>query len=476
MKVTNWRRKLAATLVAGGLMSPAAAYAQSLNTNLVVNGTFETVDLNTFGEYAGPLILNWTGPNLYAYSHNGSTSAGSGTINPFTNDAFPAVVPDYADGPTDPPGAGNWYFTANNTGQVGGPNDPTFTSVNDPNTYYQDINVSAGAVAAAIAEGKGRADLSAYMSSYLNDTDVAHVRVEFRDNLGASLGFAQIDDSDPGPDNVWNLNTGNGAIPVGTSTLRVSLFGTRTAGGGGADGYMDNVEVKVAQTVNPQFLTLEINTFDGKAAIKNQTGQAIPIDYYEIASANGLLKTTWSSLQDQNRPDFPAGNGSGNGWEELGGVSTNLVGDQKLVGSNFVSASGPDINLGTLLTLGGTNDIKFRYAVPPEIAPDSDFNGNTRSDGSDFLIWQRNFGLGAGATQATGSADGDEDVDSADYAIWRSEFGESSFEGPGVLVTGIVKYVTTGPVVGVPEPGCVVLVGMGLGALAFGRSRRRNLV
>ena len=43
MKVTNWRRKLAASLVAGGLMAPTALYAQSLNTNLVQNPSFENV-------------------------------------------------------------------------------------------------------------------------------------------------------------------------------------------------------------------------------------------------------------------------------------------------------------------------------------------------------------------------------------------------------------------------------------------------
>lgn len=479
MKINNWRRKLAATLVAGGLISPAAAHAANLNTNLVTNGDFENVNVNVFGEYAGPLVLNWTGPNLYAYSHDGSTTPGSGTQIPGSSPArfYPAAVPDYAETnpPTmvDPPNAGHWYFTPNNTGQLNGV--PTFTDVHDPGVYYQDIDVSAGATAAAILEGKGRADLSAYMTSYLNDTDVAHVRVEYRDSGGASLGFSQIDDSDPGPANVWNLNTGNGAIPVGTTTLRVSLFGTRTAGGGGADGYMDNVDVKVNQTAAPQFLTLEINTVNGQAAIKNQTGQAVPIDYYEITSNNGLLRTAWSSLQDQNRVDFPAGNGSGNGWEELGGLTNKLVGDQKLVGSDPVNTDDV-IALGQLINTGGTPDIKFRYAVVSESSSAADFNSSGRVDGSDFLTWQRNFGRTTGADKTTGSADGDADVDAADFAIWKGEFGDSNFKTPGVIISGIVKYVTTGPAVGVPEPGSVILVGIGLTALGLGRSKGRRLV
>jgi len=51
--------------------------------------------------------------------------------------------------------------------------------------------------------------------------------------------------------------------------------------------------------------------------VRNQTGAAVNIDYYEIKSASGALNSaTWSSLQDQNQAGFPAGNGSGNGWEE----------------------------------------------------------------------------------------------------------------------------------------------------------------
>ncbi len=51
MKVTNWRRKLAATLVAGGLMTPAPTQAANLDTNLAVNGTFESVDVGITGDY-----------------------------------------------------------------------------------------------------------------------------------------------------------------------------------------------------------------------------------------------------------------------------------------------------------------------------------------------------------------------------------------------------------------------------------------
>src|SRR5688572_8210370 len=114
MKVGNWCKKLSATLVAGGMMMPATVNAAAVDVNLVTNGGFESVDVATTGNYKGPLILGFTGPNLFAYSHNGSMA---GTPA--------AAVPDYADG-ADPPGAGNWYFTTNNTGTS------TPTDVRDP--------------------------------------------------------------------------------------------------------------------------------------------------------------------------------------------------------------------------------------------------------------------------------------------------------------------------------------------------------
>jgi hypothetical protein len=239
MKINNWFRKLSVTLVAGGLLTPCAAHAADLGVNLVTNGDFENVDVNVTGAYGGPKVLNWTGPNLFAYSHNGS----------LTPTSPPTGVPDYADG-ADPPAAGNWYFTSNNTGLA----DPT--DVHDPGVYYQDIDISTGATSAAIAIGRATFVLRAYMSSYLNDTDVAHVRADFLTASGTSLGFGQIDDTDPGPGNVWNFNAAGGSVPFGAATVRVSLWGTRTAGGAGADGYMDNVSLEINLVPEPAAASL----------------------------------------------------------------------------------------------------------------------------------------------------------------------------------------------------------------------------
>ena len=192
MKVTDLRRKLLAALAAGGMLAPSAVYAANLNTDLVINGGFENVDLATTSLYNSPRILNWSGASAFAYSHNGSSSNAG-------------VVPNYADG-TPPPSSGNWYFTPN----VSEP------AINAPNLFYQDINVAGGDTGNAISSGFAGFTLNAYMSSYLNDNDIARANLEFRNNSGTVLGSSLLSDSDPGPNNVWNLNTKTGVIPVGT--------------------------------------------------------------------------------------------------------------------------------------------------------------------------------------------------------------------------------------------------------------------
>jgi hypothetical protein len=234
-KCLRGRRRvaLAAISTAGALAVAAGAKAAPLNTNLVLNGDFENVNLESTGAYNGPQILGWQGMSAFAYSHDGSSSSGG-------------VVPNYADG-AQPPGAGHWYFTSNNAGP---------TDINARGLFFQDIDVSGGPTAVAIAAGTARYDLSAFMSSYLNDTDIGHASVDFLDESGGTLDIAVLSDPDFGPNNVWNLNTLSGDVPAGTTMLRLSLYGTRTAGGAGPDGYIDNVALSVTVVPEPGGLAI----------------------------------------------------------------------------------------------------------------------------------------------------------------------------------------------------------------------------
>lgn len=53
----------------------------------------------------------------------------------------------------------------------------------------------------------------------------------------------------------------------------------------------------------------------------------------------------------------------------------------------------------------------------------ADFDTDGNVDGGEFLTWQRNFGLAAGATRVQGDADGNGAVDAADLATWKTMFG-----------------------------------------------------
>jgi hypothetical protein len=256
----------------------------------------------------------------------------------------------------------------------------------------------------------------------------------------------------------------------------VSLYGTPR--NFGADGYIDNVDVQVTEAVN-ELLFLEVNTSTGQVTLKNQTGDPFRIDFYEITApgsggsagdynnngtvdaadyvawrdnlgqsvtlpndstpgtvtqadyevwranfgnsggGNSLNPETWNSLQEQNLAGFPAGNGSGNGWDQAGGSDGGVLAEAFLTGNSLV-ADGAAINLGAAFNVGSPENLQFRYGLVPDN-------------------------------------------------------GTGSFVGPGVFTQGFVRYVTSGGVAAtVPEPSSVLLAGLGLTCVAVGAGRRAS--
>jgi hypothetical protein len=59
-----------------------------------------------------------------------------------------------------------------------------------------------------------------------------------------------------------------------------------------------------------------------------------------------------------------------------------------------------------------------------DVSQAGDYSGDGAVDGSDFLLWQRQFG--ASVSPVGSGADGDHSgvVDAADLAVWRDHFGE----------------------------------------------------
>lgn len=201
MRVRNVRRSIAVALLAAGGILPVTAIAAPLNTNLVVNPSFEDVDAGTIvGAYGAVLILDWIGGGgAYDYSQgydNGGPLAGGGSK----------------------------YFSPN--------------SIDGP--IFQEMDVSMGPSGAAIAGGTATFNLSGYFTSYGADEDIGTATVDFLSAASVSLGTAMIQDSDGFQ---WTLESTSGAVPVGTAKVRLTLDAIPVTFG--PDGYMDLLDFRV---------------------------------------------------------------------------------------------------------------------------------------------------------------------------------------------------------------------------------------
>ena len=115
-----------------------------------------------------------------------------------------------------------------------------------------------------------------------------------------------------------------------------------------------------------QTLNLRVNTVTGFVTMQNNTGADVTgLDFYAIVSDLGTLNEAgWTSFQQQQTiPGFPPGDGSGNGWEEFGAISDNLLGEAYLTGSsNFTD--GMTIPLGMAYNASfDARDVTFEYGA-----------------------------------------------------------------------------------------------------------------
>ena len=239
---------------------------------------------------------------------------------------------------------------------------------------------------------------------------------------------------------------------------------------------LDNLSFSEGAQAPP--LNLVVSTTTGVVELLNESGQSYSIDSYEITSASDSLDPVgWMSLEDSDYEGNGAP-GTGNGWEEAGGVDVGQLIESYLEGSSTIT-NGSSIFLGQAFDfdkVGVMQDLQFGYHVEGEggslhigdvqyISPvlDADFDDDGDVDGKDFLAWQRGYGLtGGSATNANGDADGDMDVDQADLVAWKIQYG----------TTGLLAPVTAA----VPEPSSACLFLMaGLGCLVGARRSRGAL-
>jgi hypothetical protein len=425
MKVTDIRRKLAATLVASGLLSPAALHAANLNTNLIVNPGFEIVDFGITGAYGEPTVTVWTNTG-FAFSHDGSGG-----------------IPDYANG-TEPPASGSWYFAPGYRDFAG--TTPRHHSLETAIT--QTIDVSTGPSGTLIAGGTAKFNLSAYFSSFGTQVDHGVVQVDFLNTGNTVLGSASVT---PGPQNLteWTQFLNAGSIPVGTASVKVSAWGVLNAGNA-SDGYMDNLDFQVSNAL--PVLSLNVSRATGNITLVNQTGAADNISSYTIGSLfEGLAPSNWLSITDNYDNGNPGPNqvDPAHAWSE---ATTTFVevseSDPSTVGASL--AVGRNVNLGNLWTVNPNQDLTFSYI----------------SDGQPVsgLI---NYVGGPAAALADGDFNVDGSINAADWMILRT----NQHTNLSALSLGVGAF--SAMVAGVPEPSSLVLfVGAGLAALPMVRKRK----
>jgi hypothetical protein len=222
------RRPFVAMLAAAvGAALGTSALAQPLNTNLVANPGFESVDPNITGPFGSVLILDWI------------DNDGDG------DDAFAfAYSANYSGNPA-PPDSGAYHYS-------GG-----FNTQPDQILMYQSVDLSSGPAGKLIQGGHAYFDLSAYFSGYFLQDDASFVRVFFLDEVGNDISPADLRVGGydflqglPAPKGRrdWGQSRLGGPIPAGTRSVLVAI-GAADADVN-HDGYVDNINFQVTAT-NP---------------------------------------------------------------------------------------------------------------------------------------------------------------------------------------------------------------------------------
>lgn len=175
-------------------------------------------------------------------------------------------------------------------------------------------------------------------------------------------------------------------------------------------------------------LTLEVDPLTGEAAIRNLTDNTVEMNYYEVASdAAALTPISWSRVEQQERVNFPAGNGSGDGWEELGAGSADLLAEGRLLGSSMLEPSAW-IDLGVVHDPNAPQDLEFTYhdgdafvaGVVDYVAAGStaDFDRDALVNSNDLTRWSAAYGL-----DGTADSNADGDSDGFDFLAWQRQVG-----------------------------------------------------
>ncbi|MBL9162093.1 MAG: hypothetical protein JNL18_05045 [Planctomycetaceae bacterium] len=299
-----------------------------------------------------------------------------------------------------------------------------------------------------------------------------------------------------------SIKTPNSTVdaPIGASTAvsgRVTINGNATEAGvdatvGTADDWLDgnNLPAGVTLSYDVSFtitaangnnlITANGNTGNGLAIANDAAQNYGNLDAGEVLQISAVTTsshawggaptaafvftpgsfgvTRFTALRSNTFDEATEGITISDGTNTWGfGTSTGTAGSNLMLENNLGNPFGPaggDLPL-TITTDAGAWTLKgFRLStpviydlVPAPLTTDADFNGDGLVDGADFLVWQQNLGLAAGATNEQGDADGNAAVNDLDLVAWQTNFGAGA---------------TPPPISAIPEPAAATLAALAL--------------
>jgi hypothetical protein len=461
MKIFFWKYRLARKLAACGLLIPAPLLAAPLNTNLVINPSFEDINEDAeLGPYNSMKIFDW---------------------EDFDGDEDDNYAYDYSQGYSgypEPDDSGYYYFWG---GQGTAPGQPQ---------VFQLIDVSAGPSADLIAAGSASYALNAFFSTYLEQADASRVRAIFRNASNQELGTADVGGAAfvgslpvTAGQTDWGQDSAAGTIPIGTTSVEIQILAE--VGVPYNDGYVDLVDFQVTDLILLPVLNIQVDRDTGSVTLSNRTGQAVPLSGYSILSEYEALDgAQWRSIAGNYDADSGGGVDPNRIWtevspREIGGV---LAEEQQTPGLPASLSAGQNIDLGTAVWLPSpTEDVTFNYVSQGEtvrgvvsfvgnegkkFAPgDLSFDGQIDAqDWELFRAGQHVVVESGSAAQAYGLGDlnGDLINNHTDFVIFKSLYDQAN--GPGAFEV-MVNSVPEG------STGFLLLVGWGLLTVC---SRRRS--